>query len=237
MKNIIKILLLIISLNCSAQMGFGTANPDASAILDLTSTNKGLLVPRMTKDERNLISAPAKGLMIFNTDTNQLEINRGASVVKTWTAIPNGAPTSLHNSVFEIGNVTTDTTIDVLAPVMSITPVAGTYWVSFSSQFNNEIVVESTTTTPVLGTAQCALDLQAAYEQLIAFPTTDSTHAPAIGIGETLFPGVYLFIAAASIAGILTLDAQGNRDALFIFKIGEVFDVGAASKIILANGA
>lgn len=220
-----------------AQIGIGTPIPDSSSLLDISSTSKGLLVPRMTKNQRDLIASPAKGLMIFNTDTNELEINRGTTVVKAWTVISNGAPTSLHNSVFETGNVSTDSATDVLATAMTITPVAGTYAVSFSSQFNNEIVVVTTTTIPVIGTAQCALDLNAAYDQLMAYPTTDSTLAPAMGTGQTIYPGVYSFIAAASIAGILTLDARGNSDALFIFKIGGAFAVGAASKIVLANGA
>jgi hypothetical protein len=240
MKKLNYVFLTIIFLStviATAQIGIGTPNPDGSSLLDISSTSKGLLIPRMTKNQRDLISLPAKGLMIFNTDTNQLEINRGTSVVITWTVISNGAPTSLHNSVFEIGNTTTDATSDVLIPAMTITPVAGTYSVSFSSQFNNEIVVVSTTTTPVLGTAQCVLDLQTAYEEISAIPATNSTHAAAMGTGETLFPGVYSFTAAASIAGTLTLDAQGNHDALFIFKIGGAFAVGAATTIVLANGA
>lgn len=52
----------------SGSVGIGTASPQASALLDLTSTVKGLLVPRMTEAQRNGISAPAQGLLIFQTD-------------------------------------------------------------------------------------------------------------------------------------------------------------------------
>ncbi len=41
---------------------------DSSAILDIASTNKGVLVPRMTAAQRDAIAAPAIGLMIFQTD-------------------------------------------------------------------------------------------------------------------------------------------------------------------------
>jgi hypothetical protein len=41
---------------------------DASAILDLKSTNQGVLVPRLTQSQRTMISAPATGLMVYQTD-------------------------------------------------------------------------------------------------------------------------------------------------------------------------
>lgn len=47
--------------------------PDSSAMLDISSTSKGLLLPRMTTQQRNNISNPAEGLQIFNTTTKCLE--------------------------------------------------------------------------------------------------------------------------------------------------------------------
>ncbi|HOY28953.1 MAG TPA: hypothetical protein PLR96_08255 [Flavobacteriales bacterium] len=49
--------------------GINNQTPDASALLDLTSTDRGLLVPRMTAIQRNAIPVPALSLMIFNTAT------------------------------------------------------------------------------------------------------------------------------------------------------------------------
>jgi hypothetical protein len=54
-----------------AQVGINNENPDASAALDITSTTGGLLVPRMTEDQRNIINSPsnpATGLMVYQTD-------------------------------------------------------------------------------------------------------------------------------------------------------------------------
>ncbi len=51
-----------------AQVGFGTTSPDASSALDITSTTKGLLIPRMTNAQRQAISNPAAGLQVFVTD-------------------------------------------------------------------------------------------------------------------------------------------------------------------------
>ncbi|HEV7380938.1 MAG TPA: hypothetical protein VGN64_14155, partial [Dyadobacter sp.] len=52
-------------------VGINTDNPDASAVLDVTSTQKGLLIPRMTLEQRGLIATPAKGLLIFQIDGTQ----------------------------------------------------------------------------------------------------------------------------------------------------------------------
>jgi hypothetical protein len=49
--------------------GIGTLTPNASSLLDITSTTKGILIPRMTKAQRDLIPAPAVGLMIFQTNS------------------------------------------------------------------------------------------------------------------------------------------------------------------------
>ncbi len=54
-----------------AQVSISTDNsaPDNSAMLDVKSTSKGLLIPRMTTADRDVIESPADGLMIFNTTT------------------------------------------------------------------------------------------------------------------------------------------------------------------------
>ena len=54
--------------NFHAQVGIGTTNPDASAILDINSTSQGVLAPRMTTAQRLGITAPATGLLVFDTD-------------------------------------------------------------------------------------------------------------------------------------------------------------------------
>ena len=61
----------------SAQVGIGTTNPNASAELDVTSTTKGFLPPRLTTTQRNAISSPATGLTIYNTTLNCMEYFNG----------------------------------------------------------------------------------------------------------------------------------------------------------------
>lgn len=58
----------------------------ASALLDLTSTTKGFLPPRMTTAQRDAIASPATGLVIFNTTTNSLELRNSTA----WVALGSG---------------------------------------------------------------------------------------------------------------------------------------------------
>lgn len=70
-------LVLSASLASHAQVGIGTSSPNATAELDVSSTTKGFLPPRMTTTQRNAISSPAVGLVIFNTTTNCLNFYVG----------------------------------------------------------------------------------------------------------------------------------------------------------------
>ena len=55
-------------------LGLGTTSPSASALLDITSTTRGFLPPRMTTTQRDAISSPAAGLVIYNTTTSKLQV-------------------------------------------------------------------------------------------------------------------------------------------------------------------
>src|SRR5690242_6284904 len=52
----------------SGAAGIGTTTPDASSLLEIKSTSKGILIPRMTQTQRNAITSPATGLLIYQTD-------------------------------------------------------------------------------------------------------------------------------------------------------------------------
>lgn len=51
-------------------VGIGTSFPDQSAVLDVSSTSKGVLFPRMSRGQRDAIQSPAAGLLIYQTDEN-----------------------------------------------------------------------------------------------------------------------------------------------------------------------
>ncbi len=66
-------MLLILAVNAYSQVSINAdgSNADGSAMLDVKSTNKGFLPPRMTEAQRDAISNPVAGLQIFNSTTNQ----------------------------------------------------------------------------------------------------------------------------------------------------------------------
>jgi hypothetical protein len=57
--------------DCAVATGIGTTAPNASAKLDISSTTQGFLPPRMTTTQRDAISTPAAGLVIYNSTTNK----------------------------------------------------------------------------------------------------------------------------------------------------------------------
>ncbi|MFM8487648.1 MAG: hypothetical protein ACKOCH_15070, partial [Bacteroidota bacterium] len=68
----------------SGQIVVGGTTPDPSAVLDIRSTEKGVLLPRLTTVQRDAVGSPATGLTIFNTTTNCLETNLGTPAVPDW---------------------------------------------------------------------------------------------------------------------------------------------------------
>jgi hypothetical protein len=96
-KRLIKLMILLYSIHlslftvhCFSQTAINTTGnpPNPSAMLDASSTNRGMLISRMTTIERDAISSPAESLMIFNTTTNCFE----SYVNGTWNSLACPAP-------------------------------------------------------------------------------------------------------------------------------------------------
>lgn len=88
-QHLLNVLFFAASLTVAAQVGVGTTSPDVSAALDVESTTKGLLIPRMTTAQRTAITSPSKGLQVFDNTTNShwyhngtvwVELHGGSSV-------------------------------------------------------------------------------------------------------------------------------------------------------------
>lgn len=74
MKFIQSILFLLFAVNVlyAQNIGIGITNPHASAQLDISSNNRGLLVPRLTTTQRNAIPSPAVGLLVYDSTLQDL---------------------------------------------------------------------------------------------------------------------------------------------------------------------
>lgn len=123
------ILILFLAVNSAgiAQVGIGTITPNASAMLDISTTTKGLLAPRMTTAQKNAIVAPANGLLVYDTDLGKFNFYNGSA----WITI--AANIDRDNYVL------VKTAADLPAPVAGvITLVAGTMY-----EVNGSIVLTS----------------------------------------------------------------------------------------------
>ena len=89
---VLNILLIIFYGSFSQGVGIGTTSPDVSAALDITSTNKGLLIPRMNLNSIMAIINPARGLLVYDSVANQLMVNVGNSMIPDWQPV-----VSTHN--------------------------------------------------------------------------------------------------------------------------------------------
>lgn len=114
--NILRLLLLV-TLTLNAFGAFvhkdgpyiigNRVTPDASAMFQVETVEKGYLVPRLTTIQRDAIAAPAEGLQLFNTDTNALQVFAGGA----WGSIGGGGsdhPVWTTTTGYGIGAITLD---------------------------------------------------------------------------------------------------------------------------------
>ena len=87
--------VLCYSLNYG-QVSIGTSIINPSAIFELSTTDQGILLPRLSSTQRNAILNPSRGLLIYNTTLNLLEVNFGLPSSPIWSSI-NTEATSTSN--------------------------------------------------------------------------------------------------------------------------------------------
>lgn len=87
LKTVLIFFIFLLIFQSNAQVGIGTTVPDNSSVLDISSTDKGLLVPRMTTTQRDAISSPAKGLIVYNLTEDCLQTNTGSSSSPNWDCL------------------------------------------------------------------------------------------------------------------------------------------------------
>ena len=84
---------------------------------------------------------------------------------------------------------------------------------------------------------QAQTDLTTAYNNAASQATNVTLTSPGDLGGLTLVPGVYTASSSIDLTGTLTLDAQGNPNAVWVFQVGSTLTTASASRVLLINGA
>ena len=127
------LLLLALPFLAQAQsVGVGTTAPNASAALDVVSSAKGALLPRLTSAQRTAIASPATGLIVFQTDgTPGFYYNSGTATAPVWQQLATAAGTGT-------GFIQNQTAVDQAASFR----INGTGTVAGALQAGTELVVD-----------------------------------------------------------------------------------------------
>lgn len=148
------------------------------------------------------------------------------------SAAPSLAQTSLGTAAsFGVlaGSTVTNTGNSVIAGDLGVSP--GTAVVGFPPGI---VTPPATIHAADAVAAQAQVDLTTAYNAIAGTPTLVDLTGQDLG-GLTLVPGVYGFTSSAQLTGTLTLDAQGNPNAVFIFKIGSTLTTATGSSVLVIN--
>ncbi|MBI3884107.1 MAG: hypothetical protein HY305_07880, partial [Sphingobacteriales bacterium] len=107
MKRILSVVIIsLAAITVKAQVGIGTPSPDGTAALDITATDKGLLVPRMSVNDRMNIVKPAPSLLVYQTDgAPGFYYNAGTANAPVWTLLlPNSTGLTVQGNTFNNAN-------------------------------------------------------------------------------------------------------------------------------------
>lgn len=169
----------------------------------------------MKSTKMRLCLSLATGLMFLSVDALAMAVDLGSA----------GNFGALAGSAITFGGVTTTITGDIgSSPTPTITGI------------ENLILVGENHLGDAI-TVQAKADLAAAYSSA-AGATPTMLYGAIFDLGGlTLNPGVYNGSGSLGITGSLTLDANGNSDAIWIFQAGSTLTAATDSKIILVNGA
>lgn len=200
LSTLVVLLTLFFNINSAHGQSMGISGvaiiPDPSSILEMRTTTKGILIPRMTETERDFISSPANGLMVYNTSTNQFNFYDGNS----WIVLISDSNSDLTGEITSVGNSTTLGSFTSSSLSTALTDETGTTLAVFSD--SPELTGTPLAPTAALGTnttqlATTAFVLQNTdgYSSIDAgtVATTNSTADVLLG-GMTLMPNAGTYI-------------------------------------------
>ncbi len=166
-KATVVVFMAFLSQNVSAQVGIGVGSSqvNASAALEVAATNKGFLPPRMDSTQRNAISTPANGLVIYNTNTNKYNVRESGKWVEmstkntndTFTGVKTFSATTNFNGMVNFNGSMINMTPHMMLPMAEI-------------GFFNETGVTTTTSATAFAAANSSLNWTR-----VNFPSTAGT--------------------------------------------------------------
>ena len=169
-----------------AQTGIGTTTPNASAKLEVSATDKGFLLPRMTAAQRGLISSPANGLLVYQTDgVVGFYVNTGIPATPVWTRVNMDWTRTGNDLSYTAGNVSTTgnltggnaSTSTISGFAANVATITAGYNLSAA---DNGKIIQSTAASAITVTIPTGL------------PTGFNCTIVQMGTGQITFSGTYL---------------------------------------------
>lgn len=140
MKKKILILMAVLSFGfAQAQVGINTTTPHASAALDIMSTNKGVLLPRMTTAQKIAIANPASGLLVYDTTTRCISQNTGTPTAPSWVCL---SAKDTQSSFFYMPSITIDASTVVTNQTLNL-------YNEYKTQFNTPAAKSASAPTSI----------------------------------------------------------------------------------------
>ena len=197
----------------NAQTGIGTTTPNASAKLEIASTDKGLLIPRMTKTQRESITltTAANGLLVYQTDdVVGFYVNGSTTTTPSWTRLNSDWIKSENNISYTAGNISTTGTFTGNSDTSSISGFSANI-TSVSTNYpltaaDNGKVIQSTSASAI--TITIPSNLPAGFNCTVV----------QMGAGQITFAGTYLnrgnFTKTASQYAIVSILHMGSNNII-----------------------
>ena len=211
MKKIV--FLLLISFCAFSQTGIGTSTPDASAKLDVTSTTKGLLAPRMTSAQRAAITLPANGLLVYQTDgVSGFYVNTGTSATPVWSRVNVDWVKTGSDIAYTTGNISTTGALtggnSNTSTISGFAANVGTITAAYNlSATDNGKILQSTSATAITITIPST-----------GLPTGFNCTLVQLGTGQLTFSGTFFnrggFTKTASQYSIVSIIHLGSNNII-----------------------
>ena len=215
--------LILFAFITNAQVGVGTISPDASAQLDVQSTTKGALIPRMLDSDRTAIASPATGLLVYQTNGAAGFYYFDGTVWQPLmfgvAATPYGF-TATKTSLVVNANSPIDAFTQLYADGAGLNAAAGTYTVPASGVYRISAVVNYSTTAAIsvgiVGTVDPKIALRVNGVETLSglFPVLNVNVALVLSLRAILGSGTVVISGDIPLAANDVLDLQYVADGL-----------------------